>query len=146
MDWSEAVQEAATLLQRADELEELIQLVGPEALSEGERLLLMAAHMVREDFLQQSAVDEIDRYCPLLKTYWMLKAILAFYQAGETALEAGMPLADIAAQPDVAHIARMKELPIETAVAGIQQLIARLDRGWIDQRGGRRSAAHHAAT
>lgn len=145
-DWNDLVLEATVLLQRADELEELIQLVGPEALSEGERLVLMAARMIREDFLQQSAVDPVDRFCPLPKTYWMLKVIAEFYHASTAALEAGMPLADITSQPEVSEIARMKELPVDTAADEIQQLITRIQANWSTQRGGRRSAAHHPAT
>ena len=66
-DWSVLTGEAMALLQREVELLEIVQLVGPDALAESERTLLAVARMLREDFLQQSAYHEVDRYCPIDK-------------------------------------------------------------------------------
>jgi V/A-type H+-transporting ATPase subunit A len=125
-DWSKLTAEAMVLLQREVELLEIVQLVGPDALAESERTQLAVARMLREDFLQQSAYHEIDRFCPILKGYWMLKAILDFYHHTQAALEAGIQLEQIMGLAIVAEIARMKELPVQTAEAEIKAIIDRV--------------------
>ncbi len=126
-DWNDLVREAMALLQREVELLEIVQLVGPDALAESQRAVLAVARMLREDFLQQSAYHEIDRFCPLPKAYWMLRAIMTFHQRALAALGAGIPLERLMALPVVADIARMKELPIESAAEEIHTLIGRIE-------------------
>ena len=75
-DWPTLIGDARALLQREVELLEIVRLVGPDALAEIERAVLTVARMLREDFLQQSASDLIDRFCPRAKAYWMLKVII----------------------------------------------------------------------
>jgi V/A-type H+-transporting ATPase subunit A len=125
-DWIELVGEATALLQREAELLEIVQLVGPDALAEPERAVLTVARMVREDFLHQSAYDPVDRFCPLDKGYWMLKAILDFHHRVEAAVKAGVLLERIIALPVVADIARMKDLDTAEAVASIQGIMERI--------------------
>ncbi len=131
-DWNDLTREAMALLQHEVELLEIVQLIGPDALAESQRAVLAVARMLREDFLQQSAYHEIDRFCPLSKAYWMLRTIMAFHQHAMAALEAGRSLDRIAALPVVAEIARMKELPIEESVSKLQPLIARIDQEMSD--------------
>ena len=121
-DWDNLIRRAMALLQRADELQEIVQLVGPESLSEAERLLLLTAQMIQEDFLQQSSYDQTDRFSPLEKTYWMLKAILDFHHGSQAALEAGVGLDQLRGLPEVARIARMKELPPDEAAQVLSEL------------------------
>ncbi len=87
---------------------------------------MAVARMLREDFLQQSAFDEVDRFSPLDKTYWMLKAIMAFYRLTRKALEARVPLERVIKSPVVADIARMKELHIEVTEREIKSLLDRV--------------------
>lgn len=122
-DWIELTRSAMALLQREVELQEIVQLVGPDALAETERAQLAAARMLREDFLQQSAYHEIDRYCPIQKAYWMLKTIMDFYNRALQALAAGIPLEKITALPVVEQIARMKEIPVDEAENRIQAIL-----------------------
>jgi len=110
-DWPELTEEALTILQRDKELREIVQLVGPDALPERERAILEAARMVKEDYLMQSAVHPVDTYCPQLKSYWMLKMIMDFWQRMKQAVEAGVPLRRVIALPVVGKIARMKVQP-----------------------------------
>ncbi len=70
------------LLQKEAELQEIVQLVGPDALPEGEKAVLEVTRMIREDFLQQNAYSPVDAFCPLEKQYRMLKVILAFHDTG----------------------------------------------------------------
>jgi V/A-type H+-transporting ATPase subunit A len=131
-EWDNLTQEAITLLQREVELLEIVQLVGPDALSEAERATLFAARMLREDFLQQSAYHEVDRFCPIDKAYWMLKTIMDFYQRTQAALEAGVALARVTGLPVIAEIARMKELPPEEATDSAEALMARVRFGFTE--------------
>ncbi|MFZ5910605.1 MAG: V-type ATP synthase subunit A [Chloroflexota bacterium] len=125
-EWDELAGEAMALLQREVELLEIVQLVGPDALAESERAVLAAARMLREDFLQQSAFDEIDRFCPLGKAHWMLKTCMDFYHYTQAALEAEIPLERVTSLPVVSDIARMKELPVEEAGKEIQAIMDRV--------------------
>ncbi len=125
--WNDLVRETMALLQREVELLEIVQLVGPDALAESQRAELAVARMLREDFLQQSAYHEIDRFCPLPKADWMLRAIMTFHRHTTAALEAGIPLERIVTLPVVAEIARMKEWPIADAVEKLRMLIGRIE-------------------
>lgn len=124
-DWTELVGEAMSLLQREDELLEIVQLVGPDALAESERAVLAVARMLREDFLQQSSYHQIDRYCPVEKGYLMLKAILDFSHRTQRALESGVPLDKVLGLPVCVEIGRMKELPVENVKEAIEALMER---------------------
>lgn len=121
-EWPALVQQAIDILQREEELQEIVQLVGPDTLANDQRLLLAAARLLREDYLQQFATHPVDRYCALPKMAWMLRVILAFYEAAQRALAAGVELASILSWPSVGQIARMKEWEEETAVERLQAL------------------------
>jgi len=125
-DWDELAREAMALLQREVELLEIVQLVGPDALAEAERAELAIARMLREDFLQQSAFHEIDRFCPVRKAYWMLKTIMDFYHYTQSALVAEIPLEKVTTMPVVSDVARMKEFPIDEAEKEIQTIMDRV--------------------
>jgi V/A-type H+-transporting ATPase subunit A len=129
-DWTELTGEAMALLQREVELLEIVQLVGPDALAEAERATLAIARMLREDFLQQSAYHDIDRYCSIQKAYWMLKTIMDFHYRTQMALEASVPLGEITALPVVTEIAHMKELRAEEAEGAIQMLMDRVHQAF----------------
>lgn len=93
--WSEKVTRAMNLLQREDELNEIVRLVGVEALSDRDRLTLNTAKMIREDYLQQNAFDEVDTYTSFKKQIAMLSNILTFdYEANE-AIDLGSYYQDI---------------------------------------------------
>ena len=126
-DWVELVREAMALLQREVELLEIVQLVGSDALAEPERAVLAIARMLREDFLQQSAYRDVDRYCSIHKSYWMLKTILDFYHQTQAALDAKIPLERIQALPVVSDIAHMKEFPAESAEKEIRTVMDHVD-------------------
>ncbi len=110
-DWIEIRNEALKILQRENELMEIVRLVGPDALPDDDKLLLDAAKMIREDFLQQNAFHPIDAYSPPEKTVLMLKVIIEFYHNAVKALSSGVPLQRIRELPVKAKIARMKEVP-----------------------------------
>jgi len=127
-DVAELRRKAMFLLQRESELQEIVQLVGPDALPESEKAILEVTRMIREDFLQQFAFHEIDGFCPPEKQYWMLKAIISFYNDTVEALARGVTLTQILSRPFKAEISRLKELPLDTAVDQIKLLIDRMHK------------------
>jgi V/A-type H+-transporting ATPase subunit A len=125
-EWPALTAEAMSLLQREAELLEIVQLVGPDALAESEREVLAVTRMLREDFLQQSAYHDVDRFCPMEKARWMLKAVIDFHHRAQSALQSGVGLEEIAALPVIAEIARMKEWPVHEAEDRIKALMDRV--------------------
>ena len=94
-DWSELSMEAMALLQEEASLEEIVRLIGIDALSAQDRLKLEVAKSIREDYLQQNSFHEVDTYTSLEKQYRMLKLVILFKKEAERALEAGVYLNDI---------------------------------------------------
>ncbi|MEM2082932.1 MAG: V-type ATP synthase subunit A [Nitrososphaerota archaeon] len=125
-EWNELREKAMYILQQDAELEEIVRLVGPDALSDPQRAILEAAKMIKEDYLMQHAYHPIDSYCPLSKSYHMLKTIIYFYEKVSTAVEKGVPLQKILGSPIREEIARMKIQPydkIEEIAKNIRQRI-----------------------
>lgn len=109
-DWPELRKKAMEILQKEDELKSIVQLVGVEALSAREQLILNTAQTIREDFLQQNAFDEIDTFTGLKKMYWMLKMILVFHETGLEFLKQGT-LKELMELPVKAKIADARFIP-----------------------------------
>ena len=110
-DWRVTRDKAMALLQKESELQEIVQLVGPDALPDKERITLETTRMIREDFLQQNAYHEVDTYCAPIKQYEMLKTIISYHENAEAALDRGAASADIISIPVKDDIGRMKYLP-----------------------------------
>ena len=91
-EWTMMRKEAMNLLQRDDELREIVMLVGPDALSESQRVILEAARMIKEDFLMQQAYNPADTYCDKIKIDLMIKLILDYYKIMQKAVDANIPL------------------------------------------------------
>ena len=125
-DWAAQSQRARALLQRERELQEIVQLVGADALAETEKGDLAVGRMLREDLLQQSAFSD-DAFCPLEKTYWMLKVILALYDRMTDALQRQVPLEQILRPTVLDQIARMREWPSEEAPSCARELISHIE-------------------
>ena len=109
-DWRDLRSQTMYLLQKEVELLEIVQLVGPDALPDNEKLILEVTRMIREDFLQQSAYSDTDSYCPLEKQYWMLSVIHTFYRESVLKLGKGIPLRQVMAIPERREISRMKDV------------------------------------
>ena len=108
-DWSSLRQEAMTLLQEESALQEIVSLVGIDALSENDRLKLEVSKSIREDYLQQNAFHEVDTYSSLDKQHKMLNLILLFKKEAERALKAGVYLNEVLGLDEVRDkIARSK--------------------------------------
>ena len=107
-DWMEDRQKMMTILQEEAELNEIVQMVGMDALSPTDRLKMEAARSIREDFLHQNSFHEIDTYTPLRKQYLMMKLVLAFYEKSVDALNKGADMNTLIAMPVREKIGRYK--------------------------------------
>lgn len=94
-DWMALRQEMMSLLQDEAELEEIVKMVGMDALSAGDRLKMEAARSIREDFLHQNSFHEVDTYTSLKKQYLMMKLVLGFYDKSLEALKMGASMNDL---------------------------------------------------
>ena len=77
------------ILQKEEDLAEIVQLVGKSALSENDKITLEVARMLKDDFLQQNGMSEYDRFCPFYKTSAMLRNFVAFHDAAQKAVASG---------------------------------------------------------
>jgi V/A-type H+-transporting ATPase subunit A len=110
-NWIEMREQAKVILQEEADLEEIVRLVGVDALSPDNRLLMETAKSIREDFLHQNAFDEIDTYTSFKKQYNILELIMLLHQRSEEWLKAGKPIDDIMALDVKEEIARAKYSP-----------------------------------
>jgi len=110
-DWRELRDAAMVLLQKESELQEIVQLVGPDALPDRERITLESTRMIREDFLQQNAYHEVDTYCSPNKQYGMLKTIIMFQENATAALDRGASTEDVIGLSVKEDIGKMKYIP-----------------------------------
>jgi len=118
---------AMELLEKEAELEEIVRLVGIDALSPKDRMILEGAKSIREDFLHQNAYHEIDTYTSLNKQYLMLKAIIKFYEEGNKALDEGIELDKIINLDVRVDIARAKYIS-ESDLKYFDELFEKIER------------------
>lgn len=120
--WRANRDQAMVLLQKESELQEIVQLVGPDALPDAEQVILETTRMLREDFLQQNAFDDVDTYCSPKKQAGMLATILGFHKEATAAINRGANVKDIAALQVKDDIAKMKYIPEEEFEAKIKEI------------------------
>ena len=114
-DFPEIRIELSGLLQIESELQEIVQLVGSDALPVDQQLTLEVARMIREYFLQQNGFHEVDAYCDINLQYKMAKAILAFQESAKSAMASGSQLSDVVNVPSRSDLMR-----------------GRLNKGYVD--------------
>jgi V/A-type H+-transporting ATPase subunit A len=124
--WSAQRAWALELLQRESSLLEIVQLLGTDSLAPAERVVLESGQLLREDFLQQSAFDEVDAYCTLGKQYAMLRVIRAAHEAMGAVIGRGVPVDSLAETASLREIARMRSWPDTEAVERADGLIERI--------------------
>ncbi|MBI4361306.1 V-type ATP synthase subunit A [Candidatus Micrarchaeota archaeon] len=115
---------AMNLLQKEEELQNIVQLIGPDALPDKERLVLEATKMIREDFLQQNSFDPDDAYTSPQKQYWMIKTILHYYDKANDALATDVSLEKILsakAREEISKLKRIPEKQVKTTCEQIQK-------------------------
>ena len=127
-DWETLRAKLMGLLQDEAELEEIVQLVGMDALSAPDRLKLEAARSIREDFLHQNAFDEVDTYTPLFKQHAMMLLILSFYEKSLEALKQGLEISTLVNLPVREQIGRFKYTLPDQVEEQYQAVLAQLDK------------------
>lgn len=123
-DWDETVKKTGQILQREEELYEIVQVIGADALEEKERTSLLAAQLIREGFLRQSAVHPTDSHCSIKRQEKILTLILDYIAAVERAVEQGAQVDDIIESPVTERILRIKEISEEHIEAEIRDVTA----------------------
>ena len=127
-DWMETRQNLMILLQEEDSLNEIVKMVGMDALSPRDRLKMEAARSIREDFLHQNSFDEIDTYTSLKKQYDMMKLVYMFYEISLDALDKGASINDIVKAEVRERIGRVKytlEENVDEEYVKIQEELAK---------------------
>jgi Archaeal/vacuolar-type H+-ATPase subunit A len=122
-DWMEQRSRIMRLLQEEAELQEIVKLVGMDALSAPDRLKLEAARSIREDFLHQDAFHEVDTYTPLEKQYTMMKLVLEYYQEAVEALARGVSADKLVSMAVRERIGRFKYIPADRMEQEYQDIL-----------------------
>ena len=127
-DWMENRQKMMTLLQEEAELEEIVKMVGMDALSAGDRLKMDAARSIREDFLHQNSFHEVDTYTSLKKQYMMMNLVMAYYEKSVKALSEMASLEELIRMPVREQIGRFKYVPEENLDTEYEKVTAQLEK------------------
>jgi V/A-type H+-transporting ATPase subunit A len=106
--WAGRREQALALLAQADELERIVNLVGPEALSSAQRWVLESSGMIKEAVLQQSALDPVDSYCSPEKQFQLLDIVIEFYEDGRDLIKLGVPVEQMQQLPLIGQLKRLK--------------------------------------
>ena len=126
-DWYSLRGRLMAVLQEEAELEEIVKLVGMDALSAPDRLKLETARSIREDYLHQNAFDDTDTYTSLIKQYYMMRLITPFYDKSSEALKKGASIEKIVSMPSRERIGRFKYTPEKDAASEYGAILSELD-------------------
>jgi V/A-type H+-transporting ATPase subunit A len=125
-DWKQLRERVSRLLQEEAELDEIVKLVGMDALSSNDRLKLEASRSIREDYLHQDAFHDVDTYTSLTKQHYMLRLVLAFYDFGMKALENGADINKLSMLPVRERIGRIKYVLEDEVPAEYESIYAQI--------------------
>ena len=126
-NWYALREQALEVLQRENRLQQVVKLVGPDALPDDQRLILETARLLREGFLQQNALDEVDSYATIEKQMRMLEIILHFHERAAGIIAKGCPIVVIHNLPIVNTLVRMKTTVPNEQVEQIDEIWKALD-------------------
>ena len=126
-DWTELRGRIMAMLSEEASLEEIVKLVGMDALSAGDRLKMEAARSIREDYLQQDSFDEIDTYSSLTKQHMLMRLVLSYYDRALEALQLGADINKLAAVPIREDIGRFKYIPEKETEAEYDRIMNALE-------------------
>jgi V/A-type H+-transporting ATPase subunit A len=134
-DWQELHDEAMEILHREDRLQQIVKLVGPDALPDDQRLILLTANILKEGFLQQNALDEVDTYAVPEKQVKLLRAIIHFHRQAAAAIQQGHPVVTVRELPIIPKLLRLKSTvpndqaeELDEVIEEINQQINELER------------------
>ena len=133
-DWALRRQQALGLLTDADELERIVNLVGPEALSSSQRWVLESAGLIKEAVLQQSALDDIDSYCSPQKQFRLLNLMLRYHHGGVELIGLGVPVESLTDLPFGAELRRLKSAVANDELDKLDALADRIRQAFDSMR------------
>lgn len=126
-DFPELRQRIQNLLQQEASLQEVVQLVGPDALQDSERLVIEAGRMLRQDFLQQNGFDPVDASASMPKNYGLMKMMLKFYDEADASLKNGATIDEIIQNPVIEKLSRARYVAEADFMAYAEGLMDELD-------------------
>ena len=118
-------------MQKEVRLNQIVKLVGPDALPDSQNFIIECCSLFKTAFLQQNAFDEIDRYCSVRKQVKMLALIIHYYEVGQEAIGKGVPMVKIKRLSVVQDIARMRFNISNDSADDIDKLSLKLDRAMM---------------
>jgi len=130
--WANLRQRALDLLKNEQRLQQIVRLIGPDALPDSERLVLKVADMIKNGFLQQNAFDDVDKYCSTEKQIVILELILEFYEKALEALKKGYALPKIITLPVCEELVRIKYDYPNDKVGEIQNVRTHMESQFAD--------------
>lgn len=133
--WLEERRSIMELLQKEVRLQQIVKLVGPDALPDSQNFILEVCNLFKTAFLQQNAFDEIDRYCSIEKQIRMLQLILRYWELGGDAISKGVPMAKVRRLKVVQELARMRFTVSNDDIEALDKLELKLERS-MSQLGG----------
>ncbi|MCR4580279.1 MAG: V-type ATP synthase subunit A [Treponema sp.] len=125
--WAELRQKALEILKNENRLQQIVRLVGPDALPNTDRLLLRVADMIKNGFLQQNAFDDIDKYCSTEKQILILELMIIYYERALECVKAGAPLSQVTSIPACDEIVRIKMVYKNEELSKIEEVRTHLD-------------------
>lgn len=125
--WSSLRQEALDLLKDEQRLQQIVRLIGPDALPDSERLILKVAEMIKNGFLQQNAFDDIDKYCSSEKQILILELMMEFYRRALAVIKNGALLPKVVSLPVCEELVRIKTAYRNDEIDKIQEVRGHLD-------------------
>ena len=131
-EWQDLREEAVQVLQKDAKLQNIVKLLGEEALPDDQRRIIEGARMIKNDFLQQSAFDQVDTYCLPLKQFYLLKVIIHFTRRLKDVVESRVPLFRAMELPVVEQIHRAKYTVTGEDTAPFEQMLMDIDQQ-VDQ-------------
>jgi len=132
--WGARRQQALTLLAQADDLERIVNLVGPEALSSAQRWVLESAGLIKEAILQQSALDPNDSYCSPEKQFGLLDTVLRFHDGGMELIGLGVPFEQLDDLPFATQLKRLKSILPNDNMQPLQDIREKIRQAFDDLR------------
>ena len=126
-DWTGLREQALRLLKEDARLQNIVKLIGEDALPDDQKVILEGARLIKEDFLQQSAFDPIDTYCPPAKQFWMLRIILRFIERMRETVAHRIPVYRVLELPVLEGIQRLKSVDQRDALTPFEDVLRRLE-------------------
>jgi V/A-type H+-transporting ATPase subunit A len=139
--WTPIRRQCLELLKREQRLSEIVRLIGPDALPDDQRLILIAAEIIKDGFLQQNSFDEVDMYCVPAKQVRLLELIMEFYERARTCIRLGAPLTKITSLKGDDSESGGQEFPLRSRLSRLKSEITNEDLSGLEKFAGEMRAS-----